>query len=89
MNPEMAIQIGRNTLWTLFTVASPLVFGALVIGFLVGMFQSVTQVREATLSFVPKIIVIGAILWISAPFILGHLIDYANIIFTLIEEVGY
>ena len=89
MSPEMAVEIGRGTLWTLFTMAAPLVLGALVVGFLVGMIQSLTQIREMTLTFVPKILAIGLILWIASPYILRQLVDYTRIIFNMIEETGF
>ncbi|MFP4457988.1 MAG: flagellar biosynthetic protein FliQ [Candidatus Zixiibacteriota bacterium] len=88
MTPEFAVSIARNTLWTLFTIASPLVLGALLVGFLVGMFQSLTQVREVTLSFVPKIIAIGLLLWIMSPYLVKHLVEYSQSVFLLIEEAG-
>ncbi len=89
MTPEFAVEIGRNTLWTLFTMAAPLVLGALVVGFFVGMVQSLTQIREMTLTFVPKILAIGLLLWITSPYILRQLVDYTTIIFNMIEETGF
>ena len=89
MTPEFAIEIGRNTLWTLFTMAAPLVFGALVVGFFVGMIQSLTQIREMTLTFVPKILAIGTLLWLMSPYILRQLVDYTTVVFSMIEDVGF
>jgi flagellar biosynthetic protein FliQ len=88
MTFEYAVEFARETLWTLFVIAAPIVLGALIVGFLIGLFQSLTQVREATLSFVPKIVAVGAIVWIMAPYIVRQLIEYSTVVFILIEEVG-
>lgn len=88
MTFEYAVQFARETLWTLFVIAAPIVLGALVVGFFIGLLQSLTQVREATLSFVPKILAVGAVIWLMAPYIVRHLIEYSTLVFTLMEEVG-
>jgi len=88
MTPELAIEISRQSLWMMFIIAAPVILGALVMGFLIGIFQSVTQLREQTLSFVPKILAIGGILWIMAPYIVNHLTEYSQVIFILMEEAG-
>ena len=88
MTPEFAVHLARNTLWILFTLSAPLIMGALIVGFLVGMFQSLTQVREVTLSFVPKILAIGMLLWIMSPYLVKHLVEYSQMIFLMVEEAG-
>ncbi|TVQ58335.1 MAG: flagellar biosynthetic protein FliQ [Rhodobacteraceae bacterium] len=55
----------RETLWTTFTVAAPVLGVALVVGVAIGLVQALTSVQEMTLTFVPKLAAIGAVFWIS------------------------
>ena len=57
-------------------VAAPLLVVALVVGLLVSVVQAVTQVNEATLSFVPKIVAVGATLVIVGPWMITMLVEY-------------
>jgi flagellar biosynthetic protein FliQ len=70
---QLIIEIGKNALETTALVASPMLVGALVIGLAVSIFQAVTQINEATLTFIPKIAVVGVVLLISAPWMLDVL----------------
>jgi flagellar biosynthetic protein FliQ len=88
MTPEFAVELGRQTMWFLFVASFPAVSAALITGVLIGVFQSVTQIRENTISFVPKMIVIGLVLWMFAPFILRQLLEFSETIFILMSEAG-
>jgi flagellar biosynthetic protein FliQ len=55
----------REMLWTTFTVATPVLGVALVVGVAIGLVQALTSVQEMTLTFVPKLAAIGAVFWIS------------------------
>ncbi|HSE57251.1 MAG TPA: flagellar biosynthesis protein FliQ [Nitrospiraceae bacterium] len=56
MTPDMVVEIGRGAVETTLLVAAPMLGMSLVIGLLVSLFQALTQINEATLSFVPKIL---------------------------------
>jgi len=65
-------------------MAAPLLLTALVTGLVIGMLQAATQINEATLSFIPKLLVLVLALFVSGPWLLRTLIDftrdlYANI----------
>lgn len=62
MNEDLVITLGINALKTTAALASPLLIGALVTGLIVSIFQAVTQINEATLTFIPKMIIVGLIL---------------------------
>ena len=58
MGEELILQLGHETLKTTAMLASPLLAGALIVGLLVSVFQAVTQINEATLTFIPKMVVV-------------------------------
>ncbi|MCP9451587.1 MAG: flagellar biosynthesis protein FliQ [Nitrospira sp.] len=64
MTPEMVAELGRQTLETTLLIAAPILGLSLVVGLVVSAFQAMTQLNEATLTFVPKILVLfGALLF--------------------------
>jgi flagellar biosynthetic protein FliQ len=76
------IQIALQTMIVALKLCAPVLVPALVIGFAVSLFQSMTQIQEVTLSFVPKLIGIGIALLLSGNWMLHTLIDYTNDLFT-------
>jgi flagellar biosynthesis protein FliQ len=65
--PEV-LDVARDTIFTLVVVSSPLMLVGLVVGVVISLFQALTQIQEATLVFVPKIIAIFAAMLIALPF---------------------
>ena len=84
MSPDLVLTIGRGALWTTLLVAAPLLLTALIVGLLVGFFQAATQLNEMTLTFVPKLLALGAVLAIAGPWMLRVLTDYTT---TLIQSI--
>ena len=72
----MVIEIGRNAMEVLLLVSAPLFIAALVTGLLVSIFQAATQINEATLSFVPKLLMIFVTLIAAGPWMLTTLTDF-------------
>lgn len=70
MSEELILKLGTDTLKTTAMLSGPLLGAALVIGLLVSVFQAVTQINEATLTFIPKMIVVGVVLVLAAPWML-------------------
>jgi flagellar biosynthetic protein FliQ len=75
-NAQMVLTMGQEALLMLLMVASPVLGAALVVGLLVSLFQAVTQIHEATLAFVPKLIAVMAALAIAGPWMLNMLVEY-------------
>jgi len=69
-SPE-AIEIARAALVLVLTIAGPMLIAALIVGVVIGLLQALTQVQEMTLTFVPKILVLGVVMLLSLPMI-GH-----------------
>lgn len=82
MNPETVMNFGRNAMETALMVSAPLLLVVLVIGLIVSVFQAATQINEATLSFIPKLVGVFATLVIAGPWMLTVMLDYMRQIFT-------
>jgi len=70
------MRIIADALWTATRITSPILLAALVIGVTIGLVQTVLQVQEATLTFVPKLLAIGIILAVSGNWMLVELEDF-------------
>jgi len=68
MSGPDTIDFARNAIFVLLQVIMPTMLTALVIGLAIGLLQALTQIQEATLTFVPKIIAVFVVLLISLPF---------------------
>ena len=76
MDAQQVFTIGQQGLYMLLLVSAPLLIGVLVIGLVVSIFQAATQIHEATLSFVPKVIGAVALLAVAGPWMLTTLVEY-------------
>jgi flagellar biosynthetic protein FliQ len=72
------VHIGLQAMMIAVKLGTPILLTALVIGFAVSLFQSVTQIQEATLSFVPKAIGVGVALLLSGNWMLHELISFTT-----------
>lgn len=78
MTPETVLTIGRQALETLMTTASPILLVILVTGLLISILQALTQINEATLSFVPKLVLSSLVLVLASPWMLSNLTDFIS-----------
>ena len=78
MTPETVMGIGQHALVVTLMIAAPLLLTALAVGLLVGVLQAATQINEMTLSFIPKLLSLAAVLVIAGPWMLRTLIDYTR-----------
>ena len=78
MTPETVLTIGRQALETLMTTASPILLVILVTGLLISILQALTQINEATLSFVPKLVLSSLVLVLAGPWMLSNLTDFIS-----------
>jgi flagellar biosynthetic protein FliQ len=76
MEPTQVFTIGQQGLVMLLTVSAPMLLAVLVVGVLVSVFQAATQINEATLSFVPKLLAAVAVMAVAGPWMMTSLIDY-------------
>lgn len=76
MNAQMVLTMGQEALWMLLLVSAPVLGTVLVVGLVVSLFQAVTQIHEATLAFVPKLVAAMLVFAIAGPWMLNMLIEY-------------
>lgn len=81
MTPESVMQLGREALYLTVLLAAPLLLSALAVGLIVGVFQAATQIQEATLSFIPKLIALVVALMVAGPWMLRILIEFTQRLF--------
>ena len=87
MTPESVMTLGQRALEVTLLLSGPLLLSALVAGVVIGMLQAATQINEATLSFIPKLLVLTAVLFVAGPWMLGVLVDYTRDLYTSIPEL--
>lgn len=88
MTARDLVGVMQQVLWTTLVVGGPIVLAGLVVGLIVSVFQAATQINEATLTFVPKLIVIAAVLVILGPAMVGSLIDLTRYVFNVAVSAG-
>lgn len=84
MTPESVMTMGRTAMEITLMVSAPLLLVALIIGLLISIFQAATQINEATLSFIPKLIGVFVALVLAGPWMLSTMLDYMRGVFTSI-----
>ena len=76
MGPGEVVDVGREAIWVLLKVAGPVMMIALSVGLAIALVQSLTQIQEMTLAFVPKMITIFVSLTVLMPYMLGTLMSF-------------
>ena len=76
MDSQQAFHLGQQGLYMLLLVSAPLLLTVLVVGLVISIFQAATQINEATLSFVPKVIAAVLVLTIAGPWMLTTLVEF-------------
>jgi flagellar biosynthesis protein FliQ len=76
MDAQQVLAAGQQGLYLLLMVSAPVLLTVLVVGLLVSVFQAATQINEATLSFVPKVVAAVAVLGFAGPWMMTTLVEY-------------
>ena len=87
MSEELILKLGQETLKTTALLCGPMLLAALAIGLLVSVFQAVTQINEATLTFIPKMVVVGVVLVIAAPWMMDVMNNFTVQLFEGLTEM--
>jgi flagellar biosynthetic protein FliQ len=82
MTPESVMTLGRQAMEVTLMISAPMLLTSLVVGLLVSIFQAATQINEATLSFIPKLLGVFLVLIISGPWVLSIILDYMRTMFS-------
>jgi flagellar biosynthesis protein FliQ len=87
VNEDVVINLVMNAMALAFKIAMPMLGVALVLGLVVSIVQAVTQIQEQTLSFIPKIIGLAAVLVIGGPWMLGQIVSYTQELYSSIPSL--
>lgn len=86
MNEQVVLSVGSEALKTMIFIASPLLIVSMIVGIVISVLQAITQINEATLTFIPKMIAIVVVLAVMAPWMLKVLEEYAITVFGNVGE---
>jgi flagellar biosynthetic protein FliQ len=87
MSEELILKLGQDTLKTTAMLASPMLIGALLVGLVVSVLQAITQINEATLTFIPKMIVVAVVFMIAAPWMMDVMNQFTTQLFDGLAEM--
>jgi flagellar biosynthetic protein FliQ len=80
-------EIATQTMLVAAKVAAPILLTALLVGFMISLFQAATQIQEQTLSFVPKMIAVGIALLVTGNWVLSQLISFTHQLFEMLPRL--
>lgn len=87
MNADSAINILQDAMWMTVLLGAPPLLTALAVGLIVAIFQAATQINETTLSFIPKLLAMFAVLFFTGHWLLGLLVDFTRRLITDIPSL--
>lgn len=87
MNDSAVIEIALQAMVVTAKLSAPMLVTALVIGFVISLFQSVTQIQEVTLSFVPKAVGVGVALLVSGNWMLHEMVSFTQALYAMIPDL--
>jgi flagellar biosynthetic protein FliQ len=87
MDADYFLTVAREAMWILALASAPILIPALVSGLILGMIQAATSIQEQTLTFVPKLAIVGISLVIFGGMIMGLLGDFTTTIFERIPDL--
>ena len=88
MNEDTAISLAVEALGVALRIGLPILLVTLLIGLAVSVFQAVTQIQEMTLTFVPKILAMVAVIVIAGPWMLDQILGWTTVLYGSIPELA-
>lgn len=80
MSEDQVLEFARVSIWVLLRISAPIMLIGLAVGLVIAIFQALTQIQEATLTFVPKILAVFLSLFLLLPFMLNTMTAYMDLI---------
>ena len=87
MNQDTVVTLATQAMALALKVAGPMLLAGLVIGLIVSIFQAVTSIQEQSLTFIPKIVGVAALMVVLGPWMLNQLISYAQNLYLSIPQL--
>jgi flagellar biosynthesis protein FliQ len=88
MGQDFAVQILYQGVTTILMVSLPIVGVGLLVGFMISLFQAVTQIQEQTLTFVPKVISVLLMVAFTSPWIISIMVDFTTTLWSTIPAMS-
>jgi len=87
MNEDVVVKLGQEAIKVTVMLSAPMLLSALIVGLLVSIFQALTQINESTLTFIPKMIVVGVVFFIAGPWMIDVITHYTVNLFENISTI--
>jgi len=87
VTPEAVIEIAQQAMRTVVFVAGPMLVAGMIVGLTISIFQAATQINEMTMTFVPKILTVFAVLVLTLPWAISQLTGFTTAMFTRIANM--
>ena len=87
MTEDFVLNLAKEAIWTTVILSAPLLLGALATGLIISIIQAITQINEATLTFIPKMFAIAILLVVLAPWMTQVMTSYTTELITSFPEV--
>jgi len=88
MDLQFIVGIARNSIFTTLLVSAPMLMLALVVGLAISILQSITQIQEMTLTFIPKILAVALALIVFLPWMISTIISFTSQLFSIIPSLS-
>lgn len=88
MDQSQIIDVGQKAMWVGLELGLPILVASLAVGLLVSIFQAVTQLQEPTLTFIPKILAVIAVLVFAGPWMMNTILSFTIDLWGLIPAIG-
>lgn len=88
MNSETVMSMTYLAMKVALSMAGPLLLVTLIVGLVISIFQAATQINEMTLSFIPKLLAVGAALVLLGPWLISTMVDYMQSLFASIPSLA-
>ena len=82
MDPQTAIDLGREAIIVTLLISSPVLVAGTVVGLVIGLFQALTQIQEQTVAFVPKLVAMFVVLSLTLPWLITKMVEYSRDVIT-------
>ena len=88
MEQQMALEMAQNAMFTAIQLAAPIMLTALIVGVVINVFQTVTSIKDMSLTFVPKVLVAAVVVGMSMPWAIQMMNSYFYDTYMLIGRMG-
>lgn len=87
MDPEAAIDLGRQAIMVSLLISAPVLLVGTFVGLMIGLLQALTQVQDQTVSFVPKIVAMVLVLSLCLPWLIQQMVEYSTTLYKNVPRV--